>query len=97
MLTIFNTLKGLIDRYQRAYILMVSTLWLSLFLPVWTFLGQAQGDFNVALLIYIFPVLGILSLLAALIGRKPGLFVFGLLLVFAFPLTMAVGYALLGP
>lgn len=41
MLTIVNTLKGLIDRYQRAFILMVSALWLSLFLPVWTFLDQA--------------------------------------------------------
>lgn len=96
MLTIFNTLKGLIDRYQRVFILMVSAFWLTLFLPVWTFLGQAQGDFNVALLLYIFPVLGILSLLVALIGRKLGLFIFGLLLVLAFPVTMAVGYALFG-
>lgn len=96
MLAIFNTLKGLIDRYQRVFILMVSALWLTLFLPVWIFLGPAQADFNVTLLFYIFPVLGILSLLVALIGRKPGLFIFGLLLVLAFPVTMAVGYALLG-
>lgn len=97
MFTMIDRLRGLIDRYQNKFVLVVSAVWLSLFLPVWTFLGQAQGNVNVALLFYIFPILGILSLLTAFIGRKLGLFVFGLLLVFAFPLTMAVGYALFGP
>lgn len=97
MSTRFDTFKGHIDRYQIRFILLVSALCLSLFLPIWNFLGHGRGDFNLALTLYIFPIFGFFSLIAAGLGPKFGLFLFGLALVFAFPLTLAVGSALFGP
>lgn len=89
--------KSFLTRYHRQLVVAVALFWLSLFTPIWQVFGHRQADINVFLLLRLFPVLGVLFVLLAIWCRKILPALFGLCLIAAFPITMALGYLFLGP
>lgn len=78
--------------------LFVVVLWLS---PNWVnfsfTIGTQSYNWTTFVLFILLPLIGLGYLVLAFFKRKCWLFFFGLVCIFAFPITMAVGSFLLGP
>ena len=86
------------DKILKLTSLLVAILWLSPTLIEFAVsLGSQTYSWSAFVLLFLLPIIGFIYLIFAFLIRKWWLFLFGLVCVFSFPITMALGTYLLGP
>ena len=86
------------DKILKLTSLLAVILWLSPTLIEFTVsLGSQTYSWSAFVLLFLLPIIGFIYLIFAFLIRKWWLFFFGLVCVFSFPITMALGAYLLGP
>ncbi|MGT2896325.1 hypothetical protein ACVRZR_08115 [Streptococcus entericus] len=90
-------LKTVITIYSWHLILITLAFWLSLFTPIWNILGDRQSDVVWFIYLIVFPILGIIDILLALLSRQVKLAIFGLILILSFPLSWGLGHLIFDP
>lgn len=95
--TILATVRNVLKEWAWSIIAPPFIFWASLFTPAWDFLGDRHSYFIDNIYFKLFPILGIAFIALALLGRQVKFFLFGLVLVFAFPISWGLAYALFGP
>lgn len=86
------------DKILKLTSLLVVILWLSPTLIEFTVsLGSQTYSWSAFVLLFLLPIIGFIYLIFAFLMRKWWLFLFGLVCIFSFPITMALGTYLLGP
>lgn len=86
------------DKILKLTSILVAILWLSPTVIEFTVtLGDQAFSWSAFVLLFLLPIIGFIYLIFAFLIRKWWLFFFGLVCVFSFPITMALGAYLLGP
>lgn len=86
------------DKILKLTSLLVVILWLSPTLIEFTVsLGSQAYSWSAFVLLFLLPIIGFIYLILAILTRKQWLFLFGLVCIFSFAITMALGSYLLGP
>ena len=86
------------DKMLKLSCLLVAILWLSPTLIEFTVsLGSQTYSWSAFVLLFLLPIIGFIYLILAILTRKWWLFLFGLVCIFSFAITMALGSYLLGP
>ena len=86
------------DKILKWISLLVAILWLSPTVIKFTVtLGNQAFSWSAFVLLFLLPIIGFIYLIFAFLIRKWWLFLFGLVCVFSFPITIALGAYLLGP
>ena len=86
------------DKILKLSCLLVAILWLSPTLIEFTVsLGSETYSWSAFVLLFLLLIIGFIYLILAILTRKWWLFLFGLVCIFSFAITMALGSYLLGP
>ena len=86
------------DKILKLTSLLAVILWLSPTLIEFTVsLGSQTYSWSAFVLLFLLPIIGLTYLIYSILMKKWWLFLFGLVCIFSFPITMALGYYLLGP
>ena len=86
------------DKILKWTSLLVTILWLSPTVIEFTVtLGKQAFSWSAFVLLFLLPIIGFTYLIFAFLIRKWWLFLFGLVCIFSFPITMALGTYLLRP
>ena len=86
------------DKILKLSCLLVAILWLSPTLIEFTVsLGSQTYSWSAFVLLFLLPIIGFIYSILAILTRKWWLFLFGLVCIFSFAITMALGSYLLGP
>ena len=86
------------DKILKLSCLLVAILWLSPTLIEFTVsLGSQTYSWSAFVLLFLLPIIGFIYLILAILTRKWWLILIGLVCIFSFPITMALGTYLLGP
>lgn len=86
------------DKILKLTSLLAVILWSSPTLIEFTVsLGSQTYSWSAFVLLFLLPIIGLTYLIYSILMKKRWLFLFGLVCIFSFPITMALGSYLLGP